>query len=353
VLWEASHSEAGTGRSPLWSTRAQRPFLGTAVYRVSRWLTLVSEFPSWTQFGLLITGILRIPVILVTIYPSYSSGRIRSKAVRGWLIVPALNTHLGQVTGAPGTASAMPHLSHARVPGTVKGCLSANLIAQRLRLDKNSWDCKAVQGGRAAVPPCPASVPSRSQTDILFKRYCQTHWYTNFTQNVQTFFSMCWDMCLSLCHKKGYLKQGFRTVWNKPFNILIRVTIQNNAEWPKAPPTGSASWFWGTIPSCTGGNPDPQISHPMWIAFLVCIISGTITSFMNTHGLIYPFLKLCLSVNKQTIPSSPKPGSECRIIPDKDKCAISFVIIPVNPIFLCEEKFHLIPLMCIVLSLKC
>jgi len=50
LLWEASHSEGVTGRSPLQTSRAQRAFLGTAVYKVSRWLTLgVSNFLSWSQ----------------------------------------------------------------------------------------------------------------------------------------------------------------------------------------------------------------------------------------------------------------------------------------------------------------
>jgi len=50
ILWEASHSEEVTGCSLLWTRRPQRAFLGTAVYRVSRWLTLgISNFPSWSQ----------------------------------------------------------------------------------------------------------------------------------------------------------------------------------------------------------------------------------------------------------------------------------------------------------------
>jgi len=50
MLWEAFHSEGVSGRSPPWTGRAQRAFLGTAVYRISRWLTLdISNFPSWSQ----------------------------------------------------------------------------------------------------------------------------------------------------------------------------------------------------------------------------------------------------------------------------------------------------------------
>jgi len=37
-LWEASHSEGDAGRSPLRFRRAQRAFLGTTVYKVSRQL---------------------------------------------------------------------------------------------------------------------------------------------------------------------------------------------------------------------------------------------------------------------------------------------------------------------------
>jgi len=147
VLGEASHSEGDTGYSPLQSRRAQRDFLGTTVYKVSRWLTLVSKFPSWPQFGLVIPGILKIPVMLVLIYLSYSPSRTRSKAVRGWLLTPTFIPHLGQATRAPGTVNAVPHLSQARIPGTVKRYLIAKLIAERLRLYGNSWDCKAVRGG--------------------------------------------------------------------------------------------------------------------------------------------------------------------------------------------------------------
>jgi len=49
-LWETSHSEGDTEHSPLQSRRAQRALPGTAVYWVTRWLTLViSKFPSWPQ----------------------------------------------------------------------------------------------------------------------------------------------------------------------------------------------------------------------------------------------------------------------------------------------------------------
>jgi len=85
--------------------------------------------------------------------PELSVDKICSKALRGWLITPTLVPHLGQATGAPGTVSAAPHLSLARVPGTAKGRLTAKLIA---RLDRNSWDYKAVQeglGGSCTTPP--------------------------------------------------------------------------------------------------------------------------------------------------------------------------------------------------------
>ena len=159
MLWEASHSEGDSGHSPLWSGRTQRASLGTAVYRVSRWLTLVSTFPSWPQSKLVI---LRIPVTLVLIHPSYNAGRVCSKAVRGRLIFPAVIPHLGQATRAPGTVSAILHLSNARVPVTVKGCLTNKLVAQRLRLDGNSWDCKEVQERREESCTTATTCPSLS-----------------------------------------------------------------------------------------------------------------------------------------------------------------------------------------------
>ena len=131
-LWEVSHSEGGAWRSPLRSRRAQRASLGTAVYRVVTWLTLgISKFPPWPQSGLVITGILEIPITLVPIHPSYDPGRICPKAVRGWLIIPAFVPHFGRATGVPGTVSAIPHLNHARVPGVE---LTTKVVAQRLRL---------------------------------------------------------------------------------------------------------------------------------------------------------------------------------------------------------------------------
>ena len=146
-----SNSGADAGHSLLQSGRAQRASLKTAVYRVMRWLALViSKYPSWLQW--VITGILEIPITLVPFHSGYGTGKGCSRAIRGWLIIPALVSHLGQATGAPGTVSAAPHLSHAKVPGTVKGHLTAKLITQRPRPDENSWDCGAVQergGGNA------------------------------------------------------------------------------------------------------------------------------------------------------------------------------------------------------------
>jgi len=50
VVWEVSHSEGDAGCSPLQSRIAQRAWLGTDVYRVTRWSTLgISKFPSWPQ----------------------------------------------------------------------------------------------------------------------------------------------------------------------------------------------------------------------------------------------------------------------------------------------------------------
>ena len=51
LLWEASHSEGVAGCSPLRTRRAQRAFLGTAVYRVSRWLTLGISIARWGGAG--------------------------------------------------------------------------------------------------------------------------------------------------------------------------------------------------------------------------------------------------------------------------------------------------------------
>jgi len=95
---------------------------------------------------LVITGVLKIPVTLVPIHLSYHLEKICSKDVRGWLVIHALVPHLGQESGAPGTVSAIPYLSRARVPGMVKGHLTSKIIAQRLRLDGNSRNRKAVWG---------------------------------------------------------------------------------------------------------------------------------------------------------------------------------------------------------------
>lgn len=85
--------------------------------------------------------------------------------------------------------------------------------------------------------------------------------------------------------------------------------------------------------------------------FLISLVSGTITRLVNTLVLIYQFLKLYLSGNKQTneqtVPSLPSAGSKCRIIPGKDKCAISSIIITVNPIFLFEDKFDYFDVHCV------
>ena len=99
--------------------------------------------------------------MLVPIHPSYDPDEVCSKAVRGWLIISAFIPHLGQPLGVPGTISAILHLSHAKAPDTVKGFLTSELTAQRLRLDGNSWDHKAVQerGGKDAPPQGESQCP--------------------------------------------------------------------------------------------------------------------------------------------------------------------------------------------------
>jgi len=48
--YSEKHSTQRAGLSPLQTRRVQRAFLDTAVYRVSRRLTLgISNFPSWSQ----------------------------------------------------------------------------------------------------------------------------------------------------------------------------------------------------------------------------------------------------------------------------------------------------------------
>ena len=79
-----------------------------------------------------------IPVTLVPFHSSYSPGEGCSKAVRGWLIVPALLPRFRQATEILVPVSATPHLSHARVPGIVEGRLPAQFITQRPRRNGNS-----------------------------------------------------------------------------------------------------------------------------------------------------------------------------------------------------------------------
>ena len=155
------------------SRRTQRAFLGTTVCRVSRFLTLVSKFPSWPQFRLVITGVLKIPVMLVSIHLSYNPGRICSKAVRRWLITHASIPHLGQATRAPGMVSAIPHLSRARVLGTVKGRLIAKPIVQSL--DGNSWDHQAVRGGGWGSHT--TAHISGDSTGSFFVTICKKTWF--------------------------------------------------------------------------------------------------------------------------------------------------------------------------------
>ena len=86
VSSERYFTQGDAVRSPLWSRRAQRVSLKTAVHRVARWLTLViSKFPSWLQSRLVITGILKISVTLVLFHSGYDPGNLCSKAVKGWL----------------------------------------------------------------------------------------------------------------------------------------------------------------------------------------------------------------------------------------------------------------------------
>ena len=91
-------------------------------------MTIVSEFPSWPQSGLVITGTLKVPVTLILVQVEYVPKLSRDDTV----------PHLGQATRAPGMVSAILHLSPARVPGIVRGHLTAKLIAPRQRLDRNS-----------------------------------------------------------------------------------------------------------------------------------------------------------------------------------------------------------------------
>jgi len=58
----------------------------------------------------------------------------------------SLVPHLGQATGVPRIVSAVPRLSHARGPGTFKGCLTTKLDTLRRRPDGNARDHRAVQG---------------------------------------------------------------------------------------------------------------------------------------------------------------------------------------------------------------
>lgn len=146
-----------------------------------------------------------------------------------------------------------------------------------------------------------------------------------------------------------------------PFDInlltqfSLHSIIQNNADWPKTP-----NWFWGPILDCTGWDLDPERTTKKLMTVFVLFIQFQLLSddfnFWYNYKLMLIlkhlfFLFWSYSYLKQTNNSyPPRPVFKCRTIPDKG-CIIRFVIFTVNPIFLFEEKFQIILLMFIALSL--
>ena len=75
------------------------------------------------------------------------------KVVRKLLVIRAPVPSLRQATGVLGTISAAPCLSHARVPGTVKGHSTAQLITLMLRPSETSRIHRSSQGEEGNAPP--------------------------------------------------------------------------------------------------------------------------------------------------------------------------------------------------------
>lgn len=65
---------------------------------------------------------------MVLFHLSYISDKEHSKAVRGWLIIPTVISHLGEAAGVPGTVSTAAHLSFPRVPSMIKRCFATKLL---------------------------------------------------------------------------------------------------------------------------------------------------------------------------------------------------------------------------------
>lgn len=87
---------------------------------------------------------------------SYISDKEHSKAVRGWLIIPAAISHLGKAAGVPGTVSTTPHLSFPRLPSVIKRCFTANLLWKGLsRPEKKERGMN--QCTHSCFPPCQTS----------------------------------------------------------------------------------------------------------------------------------------------------------------------------------------------------
>lgn len=65
---------------------------------------------------------------MILFHLSYISDKEHSKAVRGWLIIPTLFSHLDKAAEVPGTVSTAPHHSSPRVPSMIKRSFTTNLL---------------------------------------------------------------------------------------------------------------------------------------------------------------------------------------------------------------------------------
>lgn len=106
--------------------------------------------------GLVITGIFEIPVRVILFHLSYISDKEHSKAVRGWLIIPAVISHLGRAAGVPGTVSTAPHLSFPKLPSMIKRYFTTNPLWKGLSRPEQK------EGGmnrctHTCFPPCQTS----------------------------------------------------------------------------------------------------------------------------------------------------------------------------------------------------
>lgn len=136
-LWEAPLG-VGSVVEPLLSRRAQRISLGTAVYRVARWLILVSSFPPGQNpsQSLLVFFVQRAAAI-IPLHSGYNSGKWFTKAEGDNCL--SFVSHLGWAADV----SDCSHFCHDRAPVTIRWRLTVWQVGSR-DTSLLSWFCRGL-----------------------------------------------------------------------------------------------------------------------------------------------------------------------------------------------------------------